>query len=55
MPNEVIDFIAEKIYSNPRQLEEALAKLIAHSVLTKKELSIPLAQEILKNKSEEAK
>ena len=55
VPNEVIDFIAEKIYSNPRQLEEALAKLIAHSVLTKKELSIPLAQEILKNKSEEAK
>jgi len=55
VPNEVIDFIAYKIPSNIRQLEGALAKLIAHSVLTKKELSIPLAQEILKNKSEEVK
>ncbi|MGB6370697.1 MAG: chromosomal replication initiator protein DnaA [Atribacterota bacterium] len=49
VPNEVIDFIAEKIPSNIRQLEGALTKLTAFSTLTKKELSIPLTQEILKD------
>ena len=61
VPTEVINFIAGKIYSNPRQIEEALTKLIAHSALTKKDLSVSLAQEILKdiipleNKPEEVK
>ena len=49
IPAEVIDFIAEKIPSNIRQLEGALTKLTAYSTLTKKELSIPLTQEILKD------
>ena len=49
VPNEVIDFIAEKIPSNIRQLEGALTKLTAYSTLTKKELSIFLAQNILKD------
>ena len=49
MPNEVIDFIAEKIPSNIRQLEGALTKLTAYSTLTKKELSVSLAQNILKD------
>ncbi|MEA2087567.1 MAG: chromosomal replication initiator protein DnaA [Candidatus Caldatribacteriota bacterium] len=49
VPDEVIDFIAEKIPSNIRQLEGALTKLTAYSVLTKKDLSIPLTQEILKD------
>ena len=49
VPAEVIDFIAEKIPSNIRQLEGALTKLTAYSTLTKKELSVPLTQEILKD------
>jgi len=61
VPAEIIDFIANKIPSNVRQLEGALTKLTAYSTLTKKELSIPLTQEILKdiiplkNKPEEVK
>ena len=49
VPNEVIDFIAGKIPSNIRQLEGALTKLTAYSTLTKKELSVSLAQNILKD------
>jgi len=49
VPDEVIDFIAEKIPSNIRQLEGALTKLTAYSTLTKKDLSVPLTQEILKD------
>jgi len=49
VPAEVIDFIAEKIPSNIRQLEGALTKLIAFSAFTKKELSVFLAQDILKD------
>ena len=49
VPTEVTDFIAEKIPSNIRQLEGALTKLIAYSALTKKDLSIFLAKDILKD------
>jgi len=49
IPDEVINFIAEKIPSNIRQLEGALNKLIAFSTLTKSNLSTSLAQEILKD------
>lgn len=49
VPAEIIDFIAEKIPSNIRQLEGALTKLTAYSALTKKELSVSLTQEILKD------
>ena len=49
VPAEVIDFIAEKISSNIRQLEGALTKLVAFSTFNKKELSLPLAQNILKD------
>jgi chromosomal replication initiator protein len=49
VPSEVIEFIAAKITFNPRQLEEVLTKIIAHSVLTKKNLSISLAWEVLKD------
>jgi len=49
VPAEVIDFIAEKISSNIRQLEGALTKLVAFSTFNKKELTVPLAQNILKD------
>jgi len=49
VPSEVIDFIAEKIPSNIRQLEGSLTKLVAFSTFTKKELSVSLARDILKD------
>jgi len=49
IPDEIINFIAEKIPSNIRQLEGALTKLTAYSSLTKKDLSISLAKDILKD------
>ena len=49
VPAEVINFIADKISSNIRQLEGALTKLVAFSTFNKKELSVSLAQNILKD------
>jgi len=49
IPAEIINFIAGKIPSNIRQLEGALNKLVAFSTLTKNDLSLTLAQEILKD------
>jgi len=49
MPSEVINFIAENIPSNIRQLEGALTKLVAFSTFTKKELSVSSAQNVLKD------
>jgi len=49
VPAEVIDFIADKISSNIRQLEGALIKLVAFSTINKKELSVSSAQNILKD------
>lgn len=49
IPDDLINFIASKIVSNIRQLEGALTKLTAYSNLTKINLSIPLAKEILKD------
>jgi chromosomal replication initiator protein len=49
VPDEVINFIAKNIPSNIRQLEGALTKLVAFSTFTKKELSVSLAQNILKD------
>jgi len=49
VPDEVIDFIAEKISSNPGQLEEALINVIAYPATFKRDLSIPLARTVLKD------
>ena len=47
--DEIIEYIANKIPDNIRKLEGALTKLIAYNNLTKKELSILVAQETLKD------
>jgi len=49
IPNEIIDFIANKIPANIRQLEGALIKLTAYSQLTKNKITMNLAQEVLKD------
>ncbi len=49
LPDNVAIYIASKIKSNIRELEGSLIRLIAYASLTGQELSLPLAQEVLKN------
>lgn len=48
VPDEVTLFIAERISSNIRELEGALNRVIASSVLTGREISVSMAQDVLK-------
>jgi len=49
LPDNVAIYIASKIKSNIRELEGSLIRLIAYASLTGQEISLPLAQEVLKN------
>jgi chromosomal replication initiator protein len=49
LPDSVAQFIAIKIKSSIRDLEGALVRLIAYSSLTGTEISLPMAQQVLKN------
>lgn len=49
IPNDVANFIANNITSNVRELEGSLIRLLAYSSLTGKNLTIELAQEVLKD------
>src|SRR5213593_3764543 len=49
LPDSVAMYIAGKIKSNIRELEGSLIRLIAYASLTGQEISLPLAQEVLKN------
>jgi len=49
LPDNVALYIANRIKSNIRELEGSLIRLIAYASLTGQELSLPLAQEVLKN------
>ena len=49
LPEEVSDFIARKIRSSIRDLEGALTRLVAYSSLTGAEISLSMAQQVLKN------
>src|SRR5882757_1734162 len=49
LPDNVAIYIASKIKSNIRELEGSLIRLIAYASLTGQELSLALAQEVLKN------
>jgi chromosomal replication initiator protein len=48
LPNDVAIYIAGRIKSNIRELEGSLIRLIAYASLTGQEISLPLAQEVLK-------
>ncbi|MBI3317535.1 MAG: chromosomal replication initiator protein DnaA [Candidatus Omnitrophica bacterium] len=48
VPDEVTLFIAERISSNIRELEGALNRVIAYSVLTNREVTLSMAQEVLR-------
>jgi chromosomal replication initiator protein len=49
LPDDVAIYIAGKIKSNIRELEGSLIRLIAYASLTGQALSLPLAQEVLRN------
>src|SRR5438477_8832647 len=49
LPDNVAMYIAAKIKSNVRELEGSLIRLIAYASLTAQEVTLPLAQEVLKN------
>ena len=47
VPDNVIEYIAEKMRSNVRELEGALLKLIAYSAMSSNKISLAMAQEVL--------
>jgi chromosomal replication initiator protein len=49
LPDEVAIYIAGRIRSNIRELEGSLIRLIAYASLTGQDISLTLAQEVLKN------
>jgi len=49
LPDDVAIYIAGKIKSNIRELEGSLIRLVAYASLTGVEISLPLAQDVLRN------
>jgi len=49
IPDEVINFIAETIKTNIRELEGALIRVVAYSLLEEKFISLELVKEVLKD------
>ena len=49
VPGEVLEYIAENVSSNIRELEGALTKVIAYSKLSSSEITLPFAQNVLKD------
>ncbi len=49
LPDNVAIYIAGKIKSNIRELEGSLIRLVAYASLTGKEITLPLAQDVLRN------
>lgn len=49
VPLEVVEFLAERIISNVRELEGALNKVVAHSTLVGRKISLESTQEILQD------
>ncbi|HEY2435402.1 MAG TPA: chromosomal replication initiator protein DnaA [Vicinamibacterales bacterium] len=49
LPNNVAIYIAGKIKSNIRELEGSLIRLIAYASLTRTEITLALAQDVLRN------
>jgi len=52
LPNDVAYFIATNVKSNVRELEGSLVRLGAYSRLTGREITLPLAEEVLKSLTE---
>ncbi len=53
IPNDVTFFIADKINTNIRELEGALIRVVAHSTLFDKKITVDLAKQVLKDTLQE--
>ena len=49
IPNDVLELIASSVKSNIRELEGSLVKLFVHASVYKKEISLEVAKEVLKD------
>jgi chromosomal replication initiator protein len=49
VPDKVLEFLAHKIISNVRELEGALNRIVAHSMLVGREVTIDMAQDVLRD------
>ena len=49
MPEDIVEFLANNIKTNIRELEGAIISLIAHSSFNKKDITIELAKKIVQN------
>lgn len=49
MPDDIVDFLANNIKTNIRELEGAIISLIAHSSFNKKDITLDLAKKIVDN------
>lgn len=49
LPEDVLSFLAEKVTANVRELEGALNRLIAHTELINRSITLPVAQDILQD------
>lgn len=49
MPEDIVDYLANNITTNVREIEGALISLIAHATLDKQEVTIELAKRIIKS------
>lgn len=49
MPKEIVDFLANNIRTNIRELEGAIISLIAHSSFNREEITLDLAKKIVDN------
>ena len=47
LDDEIINYIASKVTDNVRELEGTLASLMAHATLTKRRITLQLAQEVI--------
>lgn len=49
MPEEIVEYVANNIKTNIRELEGAIISLIAHSSFNRKEITLDLAKKIVEN------
>ncbi len=49
IPDDVLDFIADSVKNNIRELEGSLVRLLVHASVNKKDISLDIAKEVLKD------
>lgn len=49
LPQKIMEFLAHKITSNVRELEGALNRIVAHTQLVRRDLTLDTAQELLQD------